>query len=79
MAQRKDDGRRKMPKSFCPYCNRRVMDSKTVELRQTIKLTTADDEAAEHFIFCNHCSKLIGVIFIQTTPCVSKPFALKHA
>ena len=66
MLRKRDDGRRKMPKSFCPYCSRRIMDSKTPELRRKIKLTLANDEAAEHFILCNHCSKLIGVIILPT-------------
>lgn len=79
MTQKQDDGRRKMPKSFCPYCNHRVMDSKTVKLRREVRITTATDEAAEHFIICNHCSKLIGIIFTPTIALrVEEAYALQR-
>ena len=37
-----DDGRRNMPKSRCPYCDSRVVDSRTPTLKNSLELTVTD-------------------------------------
>lgn len=62
-----DDGRRKMPKSWCPYCHHRVVDSRTVELKKSIELVPLSSPDADHFIVCPNCHKTIGLL-IKSVP-----------
>ena len=52
-----------MPKSWCPYCHSRVVDSKTVELKNSIELLPLSSPLAEHYIICPKCRKTVGVVF----------------
>ncbi len=60
-----DDGCRKMPKSRCPYCQSRALDSQTVELKNRIRLVPRSSPEAEHFIVCPNCHKTIGLLFLN--------------
>ena len=37
-----NDGRKNMPKSRCPYCDSRVVDSRTPTLKNSLELTLAN-------------------------------------
>ena len=54
-----DDGRRNMPKSRCPYCDSRVVDSRTPTLKNSLELTVTD--SADYYIQCPKCRKTIGL------------------
>lgn len=56
-----DDGRRKMPKLKCPYCNKRVIDLPNKEFKNTFSLVKANDiEEFDAVLKCLHCGKIIG-------------------
>ena len=54
-----NDGRKNMPKSRCPYCDSRVVDSRTPTLKNSIELTVTD--SADYFIQCPKCRNIIGL------------------
>ena len=56
---KKDDGRRHMPKSRCPYCDSRIVDSRTPTLKNSLQLTITD--SADYFIQCPRCKKIVGL------------------
>ena len=39
-----NDGRKKMPKSRCPYCDSRVVDSRTPMLKNSLELTVKSNK-----------------------------------
>jgi len=53
-----NNGRKKMPKSRCPYCDSRVVDSRTPTLKNSLELTVTD--SADCFIPYPKCRKIIG-------------------
>lgn len=57
--KKNDDGRRHMPKSRCPYCDSRVVDSRTPTLKNSLELTVTD--SADYFIQCPKCRKTVGL------------------
>ena len=61
-----NDGRRNMPKSRCPYCDSRVVDSRTPTLKNLLELTVTD--SADYFIQCPKCRNIIGLTFKATQP-----------
>ena len=61
-----NDGRKKMPKSRCPYCDSRVVDSRTPTLKNSLELTVAD--SADYFIQCPKCRNIIGLTFKAMQP-----------
>ena len=61
-----NDGRKKMPKSRCPYCDSRVVDSRTPTLKNSLELTVTD--SADYFIQCPKCRNIIGLTFKATQP-----------
>ena len=61
-----NDGRRKMPKSRCPYCDSRVVDSRTPTLKKSLELTVTD--SADYFIQCPKCRKIVGLIIKTMQP-----------
>ena len=61
-----NDGRKKMPKSRCPYCDSRVVDSRTPTLKNSLELTVTD--SADYFIQCPKCRKIIGLIIKTVQP-----------
>ena len=61
-----DDGRRHMPKSRCPYCDSRVVDSRTPTLKNSLELTVTD--SVDYFIQCPKCRNIIGLTFKTTRP-----------
>ena len=54
-----NDGRKNMPKSRCPYCDSRVVDSRTPTLKNSLELTVTD--SADYYIQCPKCRKIIGL------------------
>ena len=64
--KKNDDGRRNMPKSRCPYCDSRVVDSRTPTLKNSLELTVTD--SADYFIQCPKCRKIIGLIIKTVQP-----------
>ena len=54
-----DDGRKNMPKSRCPYCDSRVVDSRTPTLKNSLELTITD--SADYFIQCPKCKNIVGL------------------
>ena len=65
---RNDDGRKNMPKSRCPYCDSRVVDSRTPTLKNSLELTVTD--SADYFIQCPKCRKIVGLIIKTMQPIV---------
>ena len=63
---RNDDGRKNMPKSRCPYCDSRVVDSRTPTLKNSLELTVTD--SADYFIQCPKCRNIIGLTFKVMQP-----------
>ena len=61
-----NDGRRNMPKSRCPYCDSRVVDSRTPTLKNSLELTGND--SAAYFIQCPKCRNIIGLTFKAMQP-----------
>ena len=61
-----DTGRRHMPKSRCPYCDSRVVDSRTPTLKNSLELTVTD--SADYFIQCPKCRKIVGLIIKTMQP-----------
>ena len=61
-----NDGRRNMPKSRCPYCDSRVVDSRTPTLKNSLELTVT--ESADYFIQCPKCRNIIGLTFKTAQP-----------
>jgi uncharacterized protein with PIN domain len=61
-----NDGRKKMPKSRCPYCDSRVVDSRTPTLKNSLELTVTD--SADYFIQCPKCRNIIGLTFKTVQP-----------
>ena len=61
-----NDGRKSMPKSRCPYCDSRVVDSRTPTLKNSLELTVTD--SAGYFIQCLKCSNIIGLTFKTMQP-----------
>ena len=61
-----NDGRKKMPKSRCPYCDSRVVDSRTPTLKNSLELTVND--SADYFIKCPKCRNIIGLTFKAMQP-----------
>ena len=61
-----NDGRKNMPKSRCPYCDSRVVDSRTPTLKNSLELTVTD--SADYFIQCTKCRNIIGLTFKATQP-----------
>ena len=61
-----NDGRKKMPKSRCPYCDSRVVDSRTPTLKNLLELTVTD--SADYFIQCPKCRNIIGLTLKTTQP-----------
>ena len=53
------DGRKHMPKSRCPHCDSRVVDSRTPMLKNSLELTVTD--GADYYIQCPKCRKIIGL------------------
>ena len=64
--KKNDDGRRHMPKSRCPYCDSRVVDSRTPTLKNSLELTVTD--SADYFIQCPKCRNIIGLTFKAMQP-----------
>ena len=56
---KRDDGRRHMPKSRCPYCDSRIVDSRTPTLKNSLQLTITD--SADYFIQCPKCKNIVGL------------------
>ena len=54
---RNNDGRKNMPKSRCPYCDSRVVDSRTPTLKNSLELTVTD--SADYFIQCPKCKNIV--------------------
>ena len=61
---KRDDGRRHMPKSRCPYCDSRIVDSRTPTLKNSLQLTITDN--ADYFIQCPKCKNIVGLIIHLT-------------
>ena len=59
MNNHNNDGRKNMPKSRCPYCDSRVVDSRTPTLKNSLELTVTD--SADYFIQCPKCRKIVGL------------------
>ena len=66
MNNHNNDGRKNMPKSRCPYCDSRVVDSRTPTLKNSLELTVAD--SADYFIQCPKCRKIVGLIIKTMQP-----------
>ena len=66
--KKNDDGRRHMPKSRCPYCDYRVVDSRTPTLKNSLELTVTG--SADYFIQCPKCRKIVGLTIkpLHTAP-----------
>lgn len=64
--KKNNDGRRHMPKSHCPYCDSRVVDSRTPTLKNSLELTVTD--SADYFIQCPKCRKIVGLTFKTAQP-----------
>ena len=64
--KKNNDGRRHIPKSHCPYCDSRVVDSRTPTLKNSLELTVND--SAEYFIQCPKGSKIVGLIIKTMQP-----------
>ena len=58
---RRDDGRRRMPKADCPLCNRRAVDVRTRELKNSLRMVEAKDPAADIILICPACHHPIGI------------------
>lgn len=58
-----NDGRKNMPKSRCPYCDSRVVDSRTPTLKNSLELTVTD--SADYFIQCPKCKNIVGLTIKQ--------------
>lgn len=56
---KRDDGRRHMPKSRCPYCDSRIVDSRTPTLKNSLQLTITN--SADYFIQCPKCKNIVGL------------------
>ena len=61
-----NDGRKNMPKSRCPYCDSRVVDSRTPMLKNSLELTVTEN--ADYFIQCPKCRNIIGLTFKAMQP-----------
>ena len=61
MGNRMNDGRRKMPKSFCPYCMGRVVDSQNTIIKNAMKLVEKESPNADYIIICPRCKEAIGI------------------
>lgn len=55
------DGRKKMPKCFCPACGKRVIDTSTKELKNDTRIFLREGGRADLYIECPHCHKILGV------------------
>ena len=66
MDNNNSNSRRHMPKSHCPYCDSRVVDSRTPTLKNSFELTVTD--SADYFIQCPKCRNIIGLTFKTTQP-----------
>lgn len=57
-----DDGRRKMPKLYCPYCSKRFGDVPNKEIKNISQLLKRDYISANDFILeCPHCHNFVGL------------------
>lgn len=61
MEKRNDDGRRRMPKLFCPTCGGRIIDARTKELRHMIRVVPLSDQTADYYLVCQNCRNTYGV------------------
>ena len=59
MDNNNSNSRKHMPKSRCPYCDSRVVDSRTPTLKNSLELTVTD--SADYFIQCPKCRKIVGL------------------
>ena len=66
MNNHNNDGRKNMPKSRCPYCDSRVVDSRTPTLKNSLELTVTD--SADYFIQCPKCRNIVGLIIKTMQP-----------
>ena len=65
MAERIDDGRRRMPKLKCPYGNHRVADVVDVMLRNDSELVKlAEASIIDYILECPHCHQKVGLYII---------------
>lgn len=56
-----DDGRRKMPKLKCPYCNKRVCDLPNTALKNSCTLIETNEIGEDDIVLkCLHCGNIIG-------------------
>ena len=61
---KKDDGRRNMPKHKCPHCGKRTIDVGSKELWRNMEISKFDENT--HFdmvINCSICNSPIGIVF----------------
>ena len=57
-----NDGRRYMPKLFCPVCKSRIIDARTKELRNLIRVVMLSDRTADYYLVCKKCFNTYGII-----------------
>ena len=61
MMSKIDDGRRKMPKLKCPYCDKRVADLPSKDIKNISNLVKENEiEDNDIVLKCMHCGNIIG-------------------
>lgn len=63
-----DDGRRRMPKKYCPKCSGRLIDFKDAALWRRFSVETLDGEKNYDMVLrCERCHTTVGVIINKDT------------
>ena len=74
MAERIDDGRRKMPKIKCPYGNHRFADVPNLSLRNGSELKKLSEASfIDYILECPHCHQKVALSIKALRPRIAEP------
>lgn len=63
-----DDGRRKMPKKYCPGCRSRLIDFRDTGLWRSVSIEAFDEGVnCDMVVKCEKCHMAVGITFKKDT------------